>query len=129
MIPTPTRAAAISGIGWSNGMAAQLNLPNMFTPPAAGTRSDATGPFAGGAALAPVDEASLPMQRDELALERRCIRCQRLGGIKLMGSDPGEASEEDDRQEGDGPDDELDTAGLLKIRQVDRSGVGGAKAP
>src|ERR1700730_14793056 len=30
MITTPTRAAANSGIGWSNGMAAQLSLPNML---------------------------------------------------------------------------------------------------
>ena len=30
MITTPTKAAAISGIGWSNGMAAQLSLPNML---------------------------------------------------------------------------------------------------
>src|SRR5258708_29526268 len=30
MITRPTKAAAISGIGWSNGMAAQLSLPNML---------------------------------------------------------------------------------------------------
>ena len=30
MITTPTTAAANSGIGWSNGMAAQLSLPNML---------------------------------------------------------------------------------------------------
>src|ERR1700722_18171838 len=30
MITRPTTAAATSGIGWLNGMAAQLNLPNML---------------------------------------------------------------------------------------------------
>src|SRR5271169_866385 len=30
MITTPTKAAATSGIGWSNGMAAQLSLPNIL---------------------------------------------------------------------------------------------------
>src|ERR1700737_4014852 len=30
MITTPTKAAASSGIGWLNGMAAQLSLPNML---------------------------------------------------------------------------------------------------
>src|SRR5689334_19315080 len=30
MISTTTRAPAASGIGWSNGMAAQLSLPNML---------------------------------------------------------------------------------------------------
>src|SRR5271166_4379562 len=33
MITTPTKDAANSGIGWSNGMAAQLNLPNMLLLP------------------------------------------------------------------------------------------------
>ncbi len=47
MIITPTKAAATSGIGWSNGIAAQLSLPNMFSPPSAGTRSDEAGRFAG----------------------------------------------------------------------------------
>src|SRR5713226_659386 len=46
-----------------------------------------------------------------------------------MGSDPGHATQKDDREEGDGPDDELDAAGVLKIRQVDRRRVGGAKPP
>src|SRR5712671_6868632 len=30
MIAAPTKAAAISGIGWSNGMAAQVSLPSML---------------------------------------------------------------------------------------------------
>src|SRR5580698_7317058 len=30
MITRPTTAAVISGIGWSNGMASQLSLPNML---------------------------------------------------------------------------------------------------
>ena len=30
MIATPTTAAVYSGIGWSNGMAAQVSLPNML---------------------------------------------------------------------------------------------------
>src|SRR5260370_41841876 len=46
-----------------------------------------------------------------------------------MGSDPGHATEEDDREEGDGPDDEFDAAGVLKIPQVDRPRVGGTKPP
>src|SRR4030081_571662 len=46
-----------------------------------------------------------------------------------MGSDPGHATQEDDREEGDGPDDELDAARILPIRQVDRFRVGGAEPP
>src|SRR6266849_3923756 len=126
MIITPTRAAATSGIGWSNGMAAQLSFPNMFSPPSAATRSDEAGRFAG---VVRVDEQPLPIQRDDLDLERRRLRCQWLGGIELMGADPGDAAQKDDGEEGNGPGDELDAAGVLKIRQVDRPRVGGAKPP
>src|SRR5882724_599335 len=46
-----------------------------------------------------------------------------------MGSDPRHATQEDDCEERDGPDDELDAARILPIRQVDRSRVGGAEPP
>ena len=47
MITRPTTPDAIIGIGWSNGMAAQLSLPNIFSPPSAGIRSDEVARSAG----------------------------------------------------------------------------------
>ena len=50
--PAPTTADATSGIGWSNGMAAQVSLPNMLVLPSGGDAlafgRPACGPGPGG---------------------------------------------------------------------------------
>jgi len=46
-----------------------------------------------------------------------------------MGSDPGHAAQKHDHQQGNGPDDELDAAGIDKLRPVGGSRVGGTKPP
>ena len=42
-----TTPDAIIGIGWLSGIAAQLSLPNIFSPPSAAIRSDEAARSAG----------------------------------------------------------------------------------
>ena len=79
--------------------------------------------------LVRVDEEPLPIQRNDLDLERRRLRCQRPGGIQVMRADPGHAAQQHDHQDGNGPDDELEPAGIGEIRQIGRSCVGGSEPP
>ena len=58
--------------------------------------------------LVGVDEQPFPIERDDLDLERRRLRCQRLGGIEVVRADPGHAAQQHDRQQRDRPDDQLD---------------------
>ena len=82
-----------------------------------------------GDVLVRVDEQPLPIQRNALDLQRRRVRCQRLGRIELVRSDPGHAAQQHDHQQRDGPDDQLDAAGIGQIRQIGRPRVGGPEPP
>src|ERR1700692_596540 len=89
MITTPTEAAANNGIGWSNGMAAQLNLPNMLVLRRLGCGVD-RGELAGSYAMshceqgifAQVGQAGLragsrrQLLRDDLLVELRLDRTE-----------------------------------------------------
>ena len=59
-------------------------------------------------ALIGVDEQPLPVERDDLHVERLGLPVERLGRIEVMRPDPGDAAEEYDDEQGNGPDDELD---------------------
>jgi hypothetical protein len=59
-------------------------------------------------ALVGVDEQPLPVERDDLHVERLGLPVERLGRIEVMRPDPGDAAEEYDDEQGNGPDDELD---------------------
>ena len=64
-----------------------------------------------------------------LHFEWRRLRCQRLRGIKIMGCDPGNATEEHDHENRDAPDYKLDSAGIDPIRQIACPGVRASKPP
>ena len=52
-----------------------------------------------------------------------------MGGIEQVGSDPGDAGEEENHQRRDRPDDEFHAPGIGPGGQVTRTGVRGAKPP
>ena len=54
---------------------------------------------------------------------------QGLGGIEVMGADPGHAAQQHDHEQRDAPDDELDAAGIGPIREIAGPGVGSAEPP
>ena len=82
-----------------------------------------------GDALIRVDEQPLPVERDDLDLDRRILGFERPVGIERMRSEPGDAAEKGDDQRRDRPDDEFELAGERPVGPIGRAAVGGAKPP
>src|SRR6266566_3690149 len=80
----PTSPMAYSGRGWSNGIAAQLNLPSISASrlPRRRTPGRAGGPF--GARGRPLDDVLEELRLDR-AIGRRRHRFARLGQLGVAG--------------------------------------------
>ena len=79
--------------------------------------------------LVGVDEQPFPVERHDLNVERLFLRHKRPRRIKVMRADPGHAAEQHDGQQRNRPDDQFELAGIFRIRQIARPGVGGAEPP
>ena len=78
-------------------------------------------------ALLGVDEQPFPIERDDLNRDGLDRRGDRFARIEVMRADPGDAANQQHGHRGDRPNQHLEPAGIVEIRQVAGARVGRAK--
>ena len=71
-----------------------------------------------------IDEQPLPVQGNDIHLNRFDVRFQRLVGVEGVGSFPGDHRQDDDDDDGYSPDDCLNLVGVGPVRRIGGTGVG-----